>query len=39
MMDKITAWNDLHARYIVKTINHQLAYSDHGVHRRCKELL
>ena len=30
MVDESTAWNDLHARYVVKTINHQLAYSDHG---------
>ena len=30
MVDESTAWNDLHARYVVKTINHQLAYSDNG---------
>jgi transposase-like protein len=27
MVDKATSWNDLHARYTVKTINHQVAYS------------
>ena len=30
MVDESTAWNDLAARYVVKTINHQLAYSDAG---------
>ncbi len=30
MVDESTAWNDLHARYVVKTINHQLAHSDNG---------
>ncbi len=30
MVDESTAWNDLSARYVVKTINHQLAYSDAG---------
>ena len=30
MVDESTAWNDLCARYVVKTINHQLAYSDAG---------
>ncbi len=30
MVDESTAWNDLAARYVVKTINHQLAYSDNG---------
>ena len=29
-VDESTAWNDLHARYVDKTINHQLAYSDNG---------
>ena len=26
--DEATSWNDLHARYVVKRINHQVAYSD-----------
>lgn len=26
--DEANSWNDLHARYIVKRINHQLSYSD-----------
>ena len=26
--DEASSWNDLHARYVVKRINHQLAYSD-----------
>ena len=26
--DEATSWNDLHARYVVKRINHQLSYSD-----------
>ena len=30
MVDESSAWNDLSARYVVKTINHQLAYSDAG---------
>jgi transposase-like protein len=30
MVDESTAWHDLHARYVVKTINHQLAYSADG---------
>ncbi len=30
MVDESTAWNDLSARYVVKTINHQLAYSEAG---------
>ena len=30
MVDESTAGNALHARYVVKTINHQLAYSDNG---------
>jgi len=30
MIDESPAWNDLAARYVVKTINHQLAYSDAG---------
>ncbi len=30
MVDESSAWNDLSARYVVKTINHQLAYSDNG---------
>jgi transposase-like protein len=30
MVDESTAWNDLSARYVVKTINNQLAYSDNG---------
>ncbi len=33
MVDESTAWNDLHARYVVKTINHQLAYSDNALAR------
>ena len=30
MVDESTAWNDLATRYVVKTINHQLAYSADG---------
>ena len=30
MVDDSTAWADLSARYVVKTINHQLAYSEAG---------
>jgi len=30
MVDESPAWNDLHTGYAVKTINHQLAYSDQG---------
>ena len=30
MVDESSAWNDLSARYVVKTINHQLAYSADG---------
>jgi transposase-like protein len=30
MVDESTAWNDLAARYVVKVINHSLAYSDAG---------
>ena len=30
MVDESSAWNDLAARYVVKTINHQLAYSMDG---------
>ena len=30
MADEANSWNDLHARYVVKRINHQLAYSDDG---------
>jgi transposase-like protein len=30
MVDESTAWNDLAARYVVKTINHQIAYSLDG---------
>ena len=30
MVDESPAWNALHARYVVKTINHQLAYSLDG---------
>ena len=30
--DEASSWNDLHARYAVKRINHQLAYSDGGTH-------
>ncbi len=29
-VDESTAWNDLSARYVVKTINHQVAYSLDG---------
>ena len=28
MADEAPSWNDLHARYVVKRINHQLSYSD-----------
>ena len=31
MADDATSWNDLHAHYVVKRINHQLAYSLDGV--------
>ena len=30
MVDESSAWNDLSAGYVVKTINHQLAYSADG---------
>ncbi len=30
MVDESSAWNDLSARYVVKTINHQVAYSLDG---------
>jgi transposase-like protein len=30
MVDDSNAWNDLHSRYVVKTINHQVAYSLDG---------
>ena len=30
MVDESSAWNDLSARYVVKTINHQIAYSLDG---------
>ena len=30
MVDEAASWSELHARYTVKTINHQLAYSDDG---------
>ncbi len=30
MADKVPSWNDLHARYVVKQINYQLAYSMDG---------
>jgi hypothetical protein len=30
MADEAPSWNELHGRYIVKRINHQLAYSDQG---------
>ncbi len=30
MVDESTAWNDLHARDVVETFNHQLAYSDNS---------
>ena len=30
MADDANSWDALHARYAVKRINHQLAYSDNG---------
>ena len=30
--DEAAGWNDLHARYVAKRINHQLAYSMDGSH-------
>ena len=30
MADDDNSWNDLHARYVVKRINHQVAYSLDG---------